>query len=64
VRRSNEFSFDLNKYLNVSLGKISISINGVFFIPKNSDSDDDIKTAERANQFEVFIFVFPIKYLF
>jgi len=35
------------------VGKISISINGVFFIPKNAESADDINTAERANQFEV-----------
>lgn len=35
-------------------GKISISVSGEFFIPKNSKSQDDINTAERANQFEVY----------
>jgi len=34
-------------------GKISISISGLFFLPKNAESLDDIATAERANQFEV-----------
>jgi hypothetical protein len=46
------------------LGNISFSINGVFFIPKNADSPDDIKTAERANQFEVLnIFCNAYNYL-
>lgn len=35
------------------LGKISFSVNGVYFIPKNPNSIDDINTAKRANQFEV-----------
>lgn len=34
-------------------GKISISISGLFFLPKNAESLDDKNTAERANQFEV-----------
>jgi len=34
-------------------GKISISISGLFFLPKNAESLDDIDTAERANQFDV-----------
>ncbi|XP_050546382.1 myrosinase 1-like [Daktulosphaira vitifoliae] len=41
-------------------GKISISINGMFFIPKNVDSEKDIETAERANQFERGWFSHPI----
>ncbi|KAE9543770.1 hypothetical protein AGLY_002000 [Aphis glycines] len=41
-------------------GKISISINGVFFIPKNPNSVDDVMTAERANQFERGLFSHPI----
>ncbi|XP_015368597.1 PREDICTED: myrosinase 1-like, partial [Diuraphis noxia] len=41
-------------------GKISISISGVFFIPKNAESDDDINTAERANQFERGLFSHPV----
>ncbi|XP_025207235.1 myrosinase 1-like isoform X2 [Melanaphis sacchari] len=36
-------------------GKISISISGLFFLPKNAESLDDINTAKRANQFEVII---------
>ncbi|XP_025206428.1 myrosinase 1-like [Melanaphis sacchari] len=41
-------------------GKISISINGVFYFPKNAESIDDINTAERANQFERGLFSHPI----
>nr|Q95X01.1 RecName: Full=Myrosinase 1; AltName: Full=Beta-glucosidase 1; AltName: Full=Beta-thioglucosidase 1; AltName: Full=Beta-thioglucosidase glucohydrolase 1; AltName: Full=Sinigrinase 1; AltName: Full=Thioglucosidase 1 [Brevicoryne brassicae]AAL25999.1 thioglucosidase [Brevicoryne brassicae]1WCG_A Chain A, THIOGLUCOSIDASE [Brevicoryne brassicae]1WCG_B Chain B, THIOGLUCOSIDASE [Brevicoryne brassicae] len=41
-------------------GKISISISGVFFMPKNAESDDDIETAERANQFERGWFGHPV----
>lgn len=37
------------------LGQISIAISGIFFIPKDENSLDDINTAERANQFEVHI---------
>lgn len=39
------------------IGKISISINGVFFIPKDPNSPDDLETAERARQFEVSMLI-------
>ncbi|XP_050058497.1 myrosinase 1-like isoform X1 [Aphis gossypii] len=41
-------------------GKISISISGLFFLPKNAESLDDINTAERANQFERGWFSHPV----
>ncbi|VVC29505.1 Hypothetical protein CINCED_3A000813 [Cinara cedri] len=41
-------------------GKISISVSGIFFIPKNESSLSDINTAERANQFEIGLFSHPI----
>lgn len=37
----------------IYIGKISISVNGVFYIPKDPNSPDDLKTTERALQFEV-----------
>lgn len=41
-------------------GKISISVNGVFYIPKDPNSSDDLKTTERALQFERGWFSHPI----
>ncbi|XP_025421294.1 myrosinase 1-like [Sipha flava] len=49
-----------NMFKSQQKGNISISINGVFFIPKNADSPEDIKTAERANQFERGWFSHPV----
>uniref|UniRef100_A0A2S2Q6R5 Myrosinase 1 n=1 Tax=Sipha flava TaxID=143950 RepID=A0A2S2Q6R5_9HEMI len=49
-----------NMFKSQQKGNISFSINGVFFIPKNADSPDDIKTAERANQFERGWFSHPV----
>ncbi|CAI6360889.1 unnamed protein product [Macrosiphum euphorbiae] len=41
-------------------GKISISISGLFYLPKNAESLDDIVTAERANQFDRGWFSHPV----
>jgi len=43
----------LNRIIFFYSGKISISISGLFYLPKNAESLDDIVTAERANQFDV-----------
>ncbi|XP_050546381.1 myrosinase 1-like [Daktulosphaira vitifoliae] len=41
-------------------GKISISISGAFYMPKNESSVDDMEIADRANNFEIGWFSHPI----
>ncbi|VVC29506.1 Glycosyl hydrolases family 1, N-terminal conserved site,Glycoside hydrolase family 1,Glycoside [Cinara cedri] len=41
-------------------GQVSISVDGVWYMPKDASSFDDMCTAERANQFERGIFSHPI----
>ncbi|XP_050433677.1 myrosinase 1-like isoform X2 [Adelges cooleyi] len=41
-------------------GKVSLSVNGFFYVPKDEQSQDDVDTAERANQFERGWFSHPV----
>ncbi|XP_050434304.1 myrosinase 1-like isoform X2 [Adelges cooleyi] len=60
IAHSKVYHLYNDEFKDKQQGKISLSLNGVFFIPKDEQSQDDINTAERANQFERGWFSHPV----